>query len=87
LNETPSLLATSPSPSGLAVTTIFDWINRIDAENFAGHDGWRTPTEAGFNPTGSREIESNVKLSCAADGTPRIDPISSRAARSRLTFG
>jgi hypothetical protein len=58
---------------GLAVTTIFDWINQINAENFAGHSDWRVPTEAGFNPTGSRELESIVQHPCA--GTPCIDPI------------
>ena len=58
---------------GLAVTTIFDWINQINAENFAGHSDWRIPTEAGFNPTGSRELESIVQQPCA--GVPCIDPI------------
>ena len=58
---------------GLAVTTIFDWINQINAENFAGHSDWRVPTEAGFNPTGSRELESIVQHPCA--GMPCIDPI------------
>ena len=58
---------------GLAVTTIFDWINQINAENFAGHSDWRVPAEAGFNPTGSRELESIVQHPCA--GVPCIDPL------------
>ena len=60
---------------GLAVTTIFDWINQINAENFAGHNDWRIPTEAGVNPSGSRELESILDLPCAGGGTPCIDPI------------
>ena len=58
---------------GLAITTIFDWINQINAENFAGHSDWRIPTEAGFNPSGSRELESIVQQPCA--GTPCINSI------------
>jgi hypothetical protein len=58
---------------GLAITTIFDWINQINAENFAGHNDWRVPAEAGFNPTGARELESIVQHPCA--GVPCIDPI------------
>jgi hypothetical protein len=60
---------------GLAVTTIFDWINQINAENFGGHNDWRIPSEAGFNPSGARELESIVDAPCAGDGTPCIDPI------------
>jgi hypothetical protein len=58
---------------GLAITTIFDWINQLNAENFAGHSDWRVPTEAGFNPSGSRELESIVRSPCG--GVPCIDPI------------
>ena len=49
---------------GQAVTTIFDWINQLNAENFAGHSDWRVPTEAGFNPTPTRERESIVEQPC-----------------------
>ena len=58
---------------GLAVTTIFDWINQINAENFAGHSDWRVPAEAGFNPTGARELESILQHPCV--DVPCIDPI------------
>jgi Protein of unknown function (DUF1566) len=58
---------------GLAVTTIFDWVNRLNAENFAGHSDWRLPSEAGFNPTGARELESILQHPCT--GVPCIDPI------------
>ena len=64
-----------------AKTTIFDWVNQLNAENFAGHDDWRVPTEAAWNPTGSRELESIVKLPC---GTPPcIDPIFGPTANGR----
>jgi hypothetical protein len=58
---------------GLAVTTIFDWINQLNAENFAGHSDWRVPAEAGFNPTGARELESILQHPCT--DVPCIDPI------------
>jgi hypothetical protein len=58
---------------GLAVTTIFDWVNQINAENFAGHDDWRVPTEAGFNASGTRELESILEHPCV--DVPCIDPI------------
>jgi hypothetical protein len=58
---------------GLAITTIFDWVNQLNAENFAGHNDWRVPTEAGFNPTGTRELESILEHPCT--DVPCIDPI------------
>ena len=58
---------------GIAVTTIFDWVNQLNAENFAGHNDWRVPTEAGFNPTGTRELESILQHPCV--DVPCIDPI------------
>jgi hypothetical protein len=58
---------------GLAITTIFDWINQINAENFAGHNDWRLPSEAAFNPTGANELESILQHPCT--GSPCIDPI------------
>jgi hypothetical protein len=64
-----------------AVTTIFDWINRLNAENFAGHGDWRVPTEAGFNPTGTRELESILVRPCTTP--PCIDPIFGPTASAR----
>jgi len=64
-----------------AVTTIFDWINRLNAENFAGHNDWRVPTEAAFNPTGTRELESIIQKPCTTG--PCIDPIFGATANSR----
>jgi hypothetical protein len=56
-----------------AITTIFDWVNQLNAENFAGHDDWRVPTEAGLNPSGSRELSSILESPCTGDLC--IDPI------------
>jgi hypothetical protein len=58
---------------GLAITTIFDWVNQLNAESFGGHDDWRLASEAGFNPSGARELESILQNPCS--GTPCIDPI------------
>jgi hypothetical protein len=57
----------------LAITTIFDWVNQLNAENFAGQNDWRVPTEAGFNPTGTRELESILQHPCV--DVPCIDAI------------
>ena len=56
-----------------AITTIWDWINQLNAQNFAGHDDWRVPQEAGFNPTGARELESILQRPCTR--VPCIDPL------------
>jgi hypothetical protein len=64
-----------------AVTTIFDWINRVNAENFAGHGDWRLASEAGFNPTGARELESILAQPCTTQ--PCIDPIFGPTANAR----
>jgi hypothetical protein len=64
-----------------AVTTIFDWINQLNAENFAGHGDWRVPAEAGFNPSGARELESILTLPCTT--VPCIDPIFGPTANAR----
>src|SRR5262245_1269288 len=36
-----------PAPSG--VTTIWDWLNQLNASNYAGHNDWRLPSLAGCN--------------------------------------
>jgi len=64
-----------------AVTTIFDWINRLNAENFAGHSDWRLAAEAGYNPTGARELESILLQPCTTG--PCIDPIFGPTANAR----
>src|SRR5262245_54850756 len=34
---------------GVTITTVWDWLNQVNAENFAGHNDWRLPSEAGCN--------------------------------------
>jgi hypothetical protein len=43
-----------------ASTTVWDWLNQVNAENFAGHSDWRLPSEQG-RVTGTptpRELEA-----------------------------
>ena len=32
-----------------AITTVWDWLNQVNAANFAGHNDWRLPSEGGCN--------------------------------------
>jgi hypothetical protein len=65
------------------ITTVWDWLNQVNAESFAGHSDWRLATIAGSvsNPTGEpAELESIVNLSIPGCGvnpftTPCIDPV------------
>jgi hypothetical protein len=72
----------NPVPFG-GITTIFDWVNQVNASNFAGRSDWRVPTSAGWvdYPTGHpAELESIVDVTrgaCAflGFGGPCIHPI------------
>jgi hypothetical protein len=61
---------------GIETTTIWDWINQVNAYGFAGHDDWRLAKESGFN-AGDRELESILLMPhpCTTDPLPCIDPI------------
>src|SRR5262245_59765481 len=41
-----------------AITTVWDWINQVNAANYAGHNDWRLPSEGGHNSpgTGANEL-------------------------------
>src|SRR5262245_24828298 len=43
-----------------AITTVWDWLNQVNAANFAGHNDWRLPSEMGHNYpyTGAKELET-----------------------------
>lgn len=59
-------------------TTMWDWINQVNAAGFAGHSDWRLPSEAGNNsPSGATELETIVDMGATACGfgSPCIDPI------------
>jgi hypothetical protein len=69
-----------PSAQG-AITTIWDWINQVNATIFGGYDDWRLPTSgSGFSePTGDpAELELLVDRSqgeCGDGIGPCIDPM------------
>jgi hypothetical protein len=63
-----------------AITTIWDWLNQVNAANFAGHSDWRVATSAGTvaTPTGQpAELESIVDLAASGCGLggPCIDSL------------
>ena len=66
-------------PDAIGVpTTIWDWINQVNAANFAGYSDWRLPLETGNNfPSGATELETIVDLAAPGCGTvgPCIDGI------------
>jgi hypothetical protein len=62
---------------GIGVTTtVWDWLNQMNAYGFAGHHDWRLAKESGFNP-GPQELESILLMPfpCTTDPLPCIDPI------------
>jgi len=62
----PSGVGPCVGPNGVGpVTTVWGWLNQLNASNFAGHNDWRLPSEAARNscPPG----EPN----CATTETPR----------------
>jgi hypothetical protein len=61
-----------------APTTVWDWINQVNAAGFAGHSDWRLPSEAGNNaPSGAKDLETVVDMTATGCGlgSPCIDPI------------
>jgi len=58
-------------------TTAWDWINQLNAANFAGHDDWRLLSHAGNNtPLAAVELEALIDLTAPGCGIdqPCIDP-------------
>jgi hypothetical protein len=66
---------------GGGITTVWDWLNQLNAAGFAGHGDWRLPTSAGVGlfPTGQpAEIESildETQVGCASGTGACIDPV------------
>jgi len=62
-----------------AVTTVWDWIDQVNAEGFAGHSDWRLPSELGDNtglPGDPRELETILlPPSVCGSNPPCIDSI------------
>src|SRR5688572_24660651 len=68
-------------PGVVAITTVWDWLNQLNAATFAGHGDWRLPTTAGTVsiPTGlPAELESIRDASqgvCGGGSGACIDPV------------
>ena len=65
-------------PFGLgAITTVWDWLNGVNAANFAGHNDWRLPSEGGHNSpaTGSNELETILLAPYPCGTTPCINSL------------
>ena len=66
---------------GGAITTVWDWVNQLNAAGFAGHTDWRLATSAGAGlfPTGQpAELESIVDTTqgaCGSGSGACIDPV------------
>jgi hypothetical protein len=59
-------------------TTVWDWLNQLNAASFAGHDDWRLPSQAGSNTvSAAKELEAIFDLTAPGCGLdmPCIDPI------------
>jgi len=59
-------------------TTVWDWLNQLNAASFAGHNDWRVPSQAGSNTvSAAKELESIFDLTAPGCGLDMacIDPI------------
>jgi hypothetical protein len=56
---------------------VWDWLNQVNAANFAGHNDWRLPSEGGHNSpaTGSNELETILLAPYPCATSACIDPI------------
>src|SRR5438093_853116 len=69
--------------SGLSRWPVWDWLNRVNAANYAGHSDWRLPSEAGCNSCYSdhacscspNELDTILLAPRDCYATPCIDPI------------
>jgi hypothetical protein len=61
-----------------AITTVWDWLNQLNASNFAGHNDWRLPSEAGCNSSTCNLADSPDDPhgpSCATCGPHELETI------------
>jgi hypothetical protein len=54
-----------------APTTVWDWINQVNAANFAGHNDWRLPREGGCNACWS----GNPTYTCSSCNAHELETI------------
>ena len=72
--------ACNVDPYGLgAVTTIWDWVNQVNAVNFAGHSDWRLPLQ---ESGGGGPFDELSSIEDGSFGIPSIDPIFGPTASS-----
>lgn len=67
----------NPDDGPNTVTTIWDWLNQVNASSLGGHADWRIPT---LNAHGDAAELETILLgwpspSCPAGGIPCVDPI------------
>jgi len=73
------------------ITTVWDWLNQVNAANFAGHSDWRLPSEVGCNSCyaassclcSSHELETLLLAPYPCSTSPCIDSIFGPTASSR----
>src|SRR5262249_45609043 len=65
--------------SGSVITTVWDWLNQLNAAGFAGHSDWRLPSQGRHSSTatGPNELESILTQgSCGGGIDPSFGPVS-----------
>lgn len=54
------------TPNG--ITTVWDWLNQLNAANYAGHSDWRLPSQSGCNATACYDPNSRLVFDGTCDG-------------------
>src|SRR5262245_36644002 len=88
--------SSTPSFGANAITTVWDWLNQLNAANFPGHNDWRLPSELGCNGPGvwgppgytcgssdPHELETILLEPYGCGTSPCIDPIFGPTASNR----
>ncbi len=57
------------------ITSVWDWLNQLNASNFAGHNDWRLPSEAGCNGAG---VWGPPGYTCASSNPHELETILSQ---------
>jgi hypothetical protein len=68
--EGTCVIPTVPTAGRNPITTVWDWIHQLNDSNFAGHNDWRLPNEAGCNVG-----RTPGTLDCSAYGPHELETI------------